>query len=266
MSGDEGTVMILATFAAGIVWAIWLWQVAFTARRCSGFAHRWPLTVYPAAAFAILYAILKRFSSFDVREDPVYLTFYMILGAAWVGAAAWLLPYLGLSARDDVIERANPAVAQAIGGALLGLTLGYAGANIGDGPGWWVVVFSAFLATAALLLLWVLLDKATGLADTLTIDRDLAAGLRAVGFFAGAGLILGRAVAGDWTSAADTAADFAWAGWPALLLWAVAVFLEKRLRPNPEQPQPPIVTHGLAPLLLYLGIAAFFLMRMGWWS
>jgi uncharacterized membrane protein YjfL (UPF0719 family) len=266
MSGDEGAVMILATFAAGMAWAFWLWQAAFTARRCSGFAHRWPLTVYPGAAFAILYGILKRFSSPDVREAPVYLAFYMILGAAWVGAVARLLPYLGLRARDDVIERGNFAAGQAIGGALLGLTLCYAGANIGNGPGWWVVVFSAFLATVALLLLWVLLDKATGLADTLTIDRDLAAGLRAVGFFTGAGLILGRAVAGDWTSAADTAADFARTGWPALLLWAVAAFLEKWLRPKPEQPQPPIVTHGLAPLLLYLGIAAFFLMRMGWWS
>jgi uncharacterized membrane protein YjfL (UPF0719 family) len=266
MSGDEGTVMIMAVFAAGIVWAIWLWQVALTAPRCSRYKHRWPLVLYPGAAFWILYGILKRFSSLDVREDPVYLAFYMILGAAWVGVVSWLLPYLGLSARDDVIERANPAAAQAIGGALLGLTLCYAGANIGNGPGWWVVVFSASLATVALLLLWVLLDKATGLADTLTIDRDLAAGLRTVGFFTGTGLILGRAVAGDWMSAAGTAEDFAKAGWPALLLWAVAVFLEKSLRPSSEQPQPPLATHGLAPLLLYLGIAAFFLMRMGGWS
>jgi uncharacterized membrane protein YjfL (UPF0719 family) len=266
MSGDEGMVLVLCMFVAGIAWAAWFWQATFTAPRCSRFEHRWPLLLAPAVCAGVLYAVLKTFSSFDVRDDPVYQGFYMVLGAAWIGVAAWFLPYLGLSPRDDVIERANPGAARAIGGALLGIALCFAGANIGDGPGWWVVFFSAFLATAVLFLFWIFLDKATGLADTLTIDRDRAAGLRVAGLFIGAGLILGRAVAGDWESAMGTVVDFVKTGWPLGVLGLVAAGLEKQLRPSPERPEPPLATHGLAPFALYLGIAAFFTAWAGWWN
>lgn len=266
MSEDEGMVLVFCLLAGGMAWVAWFWQASFTAPRCSRFEHRWPILLAPAVSAGALYAVLARFSSLDVRDDPVYLTFYMVLGAAWTGLAAWLLPYLGLSARDDVIERANPAAAQAIGGAMVGITLCFAGGNIGNGPGWWVVFFSAFLATAALFLFWILLDRATGLADTLTIDRDRAAGLRAAGLFIGAGLILGRAVAGDWESAAGTAVDFVKTGWPVAVLWLVAASMERRLRPSPERPEPPLGSHGAAPFLLYLGLAAFSLVWAGWWS
>jgi len=87
-----------------------------------------------------------------------------------------------------------------------------------------------------------------------------------VGFFAGTGLILGRAVAGDWLSASATAVEFVRTGWPAAILCLVAAFLESRLRPSPERPRPSLVAHGIAPLALYLGIAAFFTARAGWWS
>ncbi len=266
MSGDEVMVLVLCGFAATVSWAVWFWQATFTAPRCSRFQHRWPLLLAPAICAAVLYAVLERFSSLDVREDPVYLAFYMVVGAAWVGVTAWTLPYQGLSARDDVIERANPGAALAIGGALLGLTLCFAGANIGNGPGWWVVFFSAFLSTAALFIAWMLLARTTGLADTLTIDRDAAAGVRTAGFFIGSGLILGRAVAGDWHSAAATAIDFGKLAWPAAALWLVASGLESQLRPSPERPAAPLATHGLAPFALYLGIAAFFTAWAGWWN
>jgi hypothetical protein len=40
------------------------------------------------------------------------------------------------------LEHGNPAA-----GAILGLTLAFARGNIGNGPGWWVVVFSAGMST-----------------------------------------------------------------------------------------------------------------------
>lgn len=266
MSCGEWMVLVLCVLAAGMAWGAWFWQAAYVAPRCSRFEHRWPLLLTPAVCAGILFAVLKKLSSLDVREDPVYLAFYMAVGAAWIGVAAWLLPYQGLSPRDDVIERANPGAAQAIGGTLLGLTLCFAGANIGDGPGWWVVFFSAFLSTVTLFLFWIFLDKATGLADTLTIDRDRAAGLRVAGLFIGAGLILGRAVAGDWESVTGTVVDFVKVGWPIGVLGLVAAGLEKQLRPTPERPAPPLATHGLAPFALYLGIAAFFMAWAGRWN
>lgn len=266
MSGDEVMVMFVSLGVSAILWIRWVWQVAFSAQRCSRFEHRWPLLVYPAVCAAALWGVLRRFSSFDVQNDPVYLAFYMILGAAWAGLGSRLLPAVGLSARDDVIERANGGAAHAIGGALLGLTFCFAGGNIGDGPGWWVVVFCAFLSTTVFFLLWILLDRFTHLADTVTIDRDPAAGLRLAAYFAGTGLILGRAVAGDWESAFATIADFLLLGWPAIALWGVAVFLEKRLRPHPERPTAALATHGLAPAAIYLSLAIFFTMQAGWWS
>src|SRR5918999_880148 len=141
MSGDEALVFILSLGIGGISWLVWFWRAAFTARRCSRFSQRWPLLLYPLICAAVLFAVLRRYSSFDVRDDPIYLAFYMVLGAMWVRLGSWFLPLLGLSARDDVIERGNAAAAHALGGALLGLTLCFAGGNIGDGPGWWVVVF-----------------------------------------------------------------------------------------------------------------------------
>src|SRR4029453_10538043 len=148
-------------------------------------------------------------SAHDVRDDPTYLFMYVLLGAAWVGVWIRLLAMTGVSKRDDVVERSNSSAALAVAGATLGITLCYAGGNIGDGPGWWVVVFSAALATLALFAAWLLLGFASGVSDAVTVDRDPAAGLRLAAFLIGCGLILGRAVAGDWESAAATVREFA---------------------------------------------------------
>ena len=266
MSDDEIFFLMLSLGLSAWLWGSWFVAAESTAPRSSSRRHRMPLFLAPLAGAVLLFAVLKTASSFDVRDSPLYLTFYMTLGIAWLGVGSRLLALFGLSARQDVIERPNPAAARAIGGALIGVILCFAGGNIGDGPGWWVVVFCAALSTAALFILWYLLDKATGLSDAVTVDRDLAAGTRLAGFFAAAGLILGRAVAGDWVSPGGTVADFGAAAWPVLLLGAVAVALERRLRPTPGRPLPPVASHGWAPALAYLAVAGLAVARVGWWS
>jgi uncharacterized membrane protein YjfL (UPF0719 family) len=244
-----------------------LWEGVACARLGGRFQDRWPLYAYPVLCAALLTAVLRLYASSDVRDSSVYILFYFAMGMAWLGLAArYFLPYFGLSSRDDVVERKNPAAAHAIGGALLGVTLCFAGGNIGNGPGWWVVVFSAALSTAAFFVLWALLDRFTGLADAVTVERDPASGLRLAGYFLGSGLILGRAVAGDWVSVNATVADFGKLAWPVLLLWLAAVLLERTFRPTKETPLPSPVTHGLAPLGAYVALAFFFLAQAGWWS
>ena len=71
-----------------------------------------------------------------------------------MGLGITALALCDLSARDDVVERSNRAAIPAIAGGLLAITLCFAGGNIGDGPGWWVVMFCGVLSTGTLLLAW----------------------------------------------------------------------------------------------------------------
>lgn len=266
MSEDETFVFVVCLIAGIILWARWYWQLLTTARLSSAFQDRKQLMITPIVAAALLFFILKKFSSYDVRDDPVYLTFYFVMGAAWLGAWRGLLSLLGISARDDVIERKNRSAAFAISGALLGIDLCFAGGNIGDGPGWWVVVFAGGLSSGSLFLLWFLLNRFSRLADVVTIERDVAAGIRLGGFFIGSGLILGRAVAGNWISAEATLADFAKLGWPSLLLLVIVVIRERSIRPKTDRGFDEIVTIGLAPAIVWVIFGGIVVGIAGWWT
>ena len=114
---------------------------------------------------------------------------------------------------------------------MIGITLCYAGSNIGNGPGPEVVFFCAVLSTTFLFALWFLLERLFRLADRITIERDETVGIRAGGWLLSLGLIFGGAVAGDWASMEGTIGDFfryAWVPLPPLLL--VAVVIERSFR------------------------------------
>ena len=76
-----------------------------------------------------------------------------------------------------------------------------------------MVIFSAALSTGAFFLLWAAVEWLTGISESVTVERTDGAGLRLGGFLAGVGMILGRAVAGDWVSAEATVRDFAVVAW-----------------------------------------------------
>jgi hypothetical protein len=263
MSGDEIIVLIASGAFALIVWGAWY----FRAMRVTPAAHsslgRTVLLAAPPLAIAAVYGVLRAAAAGDVREDPRYLLMYSALGAAWLGLATVWLPAAGISPRDDAIERGNPAAGIAAGAALLAVALCYAGGNVGDGPGWWVVVFSAALATGALFLSWLLFETVSGISDVVTIDRDLSAGVRLGAFLVACGAIFGRAAAGDWVSAPATVADFVVVAQPAVLILAAAAFVERAARPTPSRPVPSIAVYGVAPALLYMGVAAAHLLRLG---
>ncbi len=104
--------------------------------------------------------------------------------------------------------------------------------------------------------LWAMVEFATEMAESICVDRDLAAGVRLGGFLIAIGLILGRAVAGDWVSTQATLGDFLRQGWPALMLVPAAVTAERRARPTPQTPAQPVLWRGLLVSLLYVGFAA----------
>lgn len=263
MSEDEIFITVVAIALGPVLWIVWLFRLWRLPVRPTGRAGVRAVTATIVACGLLMYTVLRTAASFDVVAAPEYVFMYVVLGLAWLRIFAECFAYLGLSARDDMAERGNTAAIPALAGALIGVTFCYAGGNIGDGPGWWVVVFAAALATGTWLVEWLVLTFVTPVADAVTIDRDPAAGLRLGAFLASCGLILGRAAAGNWVSADSTVNDFVVTMPPALLLLALASFVERRARPTAQQPHAPLVGWGLLPATAYVAIAVGAVVRLG---
>src|SRR6202008_3721435 len=153
---------------------------------------------------------------------------------AWIAFAQSAFAFFGVSLRDDVAERDNHAAGLASVGLTGGATSWVAGANIGDGPGFEVVLFCTAIATMSLFLLWFLVARASNAADRITIERDSATGIRVGGWLAGTGMLLGACVAGYWVSLAGTLKDFAKYSWPVVGFAFVFAKLERAVsRPGP---------------------------------
>lgn len=266
MSEDESIVFLISFALAVSFWGHWYWSACFAAPPSYLHQARRNLIFAPAVSAVILFVILKLFSSFDVRDDPTYLWSYFFMGAAWIVLSVYLLSFFGISARDHVVERKNEAAGLLLSGAMIGLTLCFAGGNIGDGPGWWVVIFAAALSTGSLLLFWCILARAGGAMESVVLDRDRASGLRAGAFMLACGLILGRAVAGNWTSTDATIKDFFRLGWPAFVLLLIALGIERKFRPIWDKPARQLMPHGVLPGMLYVIFAVLVILWHGSWK
>lgn len=266
MGEDEIFVMLFGCMAALVFWAIWYMHTSCIGELFRSSTQKMLLAFTPLVCGIALFAVLKLWASHDVRDAAQYLFMYQAMGAGWVGAfAICLFPWLGVHYAHDALERANTGAAIAVCGGLLGFTLAFAGGNIGDGPGWWVVVFASGLATFTLAGCWALLAQYANMAEEITVDRDLAAGVRLGGFLLAGGMICGRAAAGNWISAAATLVDFWRVGWfmaPLLLLTWAFDYLGS---PTPERPKPSVLAYGIVPSLLGLGLAVVAHMTRGGW-
>jgi hypothetical protein len=264
MSGDELVVTLASIVLGPIAWIVWFWRLAHIECVVPGRTGRLIVGAVVPLCAAIIFAVILIGGSSDVRHAPHYLVMYVALGLAWLRGAEYALRYAGFTVRDDVVERGNGASLATAVGAFVGVTACYAGGNVGNGPGWWVVLFCAALATAGLAAAWIALDRAGGVVDVITIDRDLAAGWRSGGFLVATGVVLGRAVAGDWTGIGATVIDFAQVVWPLLLLGGVAVLVERIARPPVARPAAPTGVFGVLPALGYLGAAVAYVVHLGW--
>lgn len=260
MSNDELFSLLVAIGFVLTTWVQWIRSgIAIPAyHRPRG--ARTTLSVTSAVAVALLYFVLQRWASSDVRDSTLYTSYYMVMGAGFTGATLLLLGAMGLSVRDDALERFNPAAGIALGGAILGCTAAFAGANIGDGPGWWVVVFSALLSNGALIAGWLVLDRLAETGEAITLDRDEATGWRAAGWFTGGGIIFGRAAAGNWSGAESAIFDFFRVGGGGLALFLGALAIEFSLRSKHERRSH--LFCGIVPAAIYLcGAIAYVIIR-----
>jgi hypothetical protein len=229
-------------------------------------SHRRALVGTVFGGLIVLVCALRGYGAKEVRADYGAILFLTALGGVWVITAAILFPWLGLSFRDDAMERRNPAALVALLGALCAVQLTFAGGNIGEGPSYWNNVFSAALGTGGVLCLWLMLEVGGRVSVSIAEDRDVASGVRLCGFLVASGLMLGRAVAGDWHSASATLHDFLRDACPVAGLWCLALLMEWLLRPSRRRPFPPWLVAGLLPALLYLTLAVAWLYQLGPWE
>lgn len=188
-------------------------------------AGRFALGLLPVAAFFIIVFVLLTMASFDVVG--FWIIFYIILGIVWIYGCTFLFQYcLDFRWFDDIILLDNKAAIPPAAGGFIGFVLIYAGANIGDGPGWWVVFIAGGLGLIVWLGLAVIINNYAQISEQITVERDIGCGIRYGAYLIASGMILARASGGDWTSMLATLVEFL-AAWPVIPLAALALFVEK---------------------------------------
>ena len=223
----------IAVFISSIALAIF-----FIAKWYYSIAKAWPagrgvlckavLGFLPAVALAVIWPVLATLASFDVVGSPLFIAFYLFLGFPWLWLGELAMrSVFDISMADDILQMDNKSALAAFVGGFLGVTAIYSAANIGDGPGWWCVVFAGGLGFAAWVALALAAGRLSHAFERVTVDRDVPSGIRFGCFLLACGIILGRASSGDWTSASMTVVEFM-DGWPALPL-SLAVVARERL-------------------------------------
>jgi hypothetical protein len=259
MDENDVPVFVLSLAVAALGWGPWYVRLACLTRLGRQHGTRWVAALGPWVSALLILAVLRSWAAYDVRDSLAYLAFYLVLGLAWLRLGSWVIPLLGVSLVDDLLERRNAAAAVVAVGAWLGLTACYVGGNVGDGPGWWCVAYTAGLATGLWFGLWAVAQWTGGFAERITVDRDAGSGLRLAGLLLALGGVCGRGAAGDWVSFAATRHDMAAATWPALGLVLLAGACERwQARPaaaSVAEPAP-VRVPALVLALLYLALAA----------
>jgi uncharacterized membrane protein YjfL (UPF0719 family) len=264
VSADEIVITVAAIALGPVAWMFWFLRTSSSTLPGRGSEGLGILGATIVGCSTLLLLVLVSWASYDVRTAIEYLFMYSVMGLAWLRLGELSFAYAGISARDDVVERGNAAAAIALSGALVAVMLCFAGGNVGDGPGWRVVVISAALATGGLLVAWQIVAAFTSVTDAVTIDRDPAAGMRLASFLVACGLILGRSVAGDWHSTDQTVQDFLRISPFVAVLVVLAFVIEHIGRPTAQRPHQPFVSHGLGLGAAYVLIALVALAFLGW--
>lgn len=263
LGADEVFLWILSGILTLFAVTGWVRAMRFSFQwsRCQGAV----VLCAPLVCLLFILIALRLWADDEVRASTVYIFILLLLGAGWLGIATFLFRWLGVSLRDDAAERNNRAALAAWCGAIAGITVVFAGGNVGEGPSLWNNVFSALLGTGGIVVLWFALDTLGRVSTSITVDRDFAAGIRLGGFLLAVGLIFGRALAGNWGSVEGTVRDFGRQGWPASALTVAAALLERVSCPTPSRPAPFWLIYGVIPALAYLAAATIWVIMLGRW-
>jgi hypothetical protein len=264
-SPDEWFFFAAAAVVAVVGAVLWYMPLARVSTLGRATGVRMALAGVPVVCVVLLVVVLDKWADpVSVAGHPDYVTLFLVGGAAWLFATGVsCFPFLGISVRDDAVERGNTAAVVVACGAVVGITLAYAQSNIGTGPTIWTTLVPAFFATLGLFVTWIVAEVIGGIAEAVTVDRDVASAIRLAALLVASGAILGRAMAGDWTDWRSTFVDFAAQGWPAIALAVASGVAHRALRPTPQRPRPAVVPLGIIPAVILFVIAAGWLVYLG---
>jgi hypothetical protein len=241
----------LAGVAAWLSWLAWYSHHVFVTPLAASDWDRLPVYLAPPAC-AVLLALSLFAIPVALPDGTIGDCF--VWGFACVGLASWLTPFLGLSARDDALERRNRAAGWAIAAAQVALTLCFAGAvrRAAPGSGLAPTLFAGTTGTIALLVYWGLLEWLMGLSETITVERDGAAAARLAALLLASGVVLGQA------SAELGVRPLVWLPGVAVVLGA-GLGLEWWCRPGPGPRSGGVRVREVAVPLVYLAAAGLWL-------
>jgi uncharacterized membrane protein YjfL (UPF0719 family) len=225
-----------------------------------------PFYLCALAALTLVAITLEFWGAREIRANVSEVFFLTLVAAVLLILAAKLFPWFGLSLRDDAVERKNLSALIALCGAVLALGFICAGANIGEGPSYTNNFFCDVIGIASFFLLWFIVESIGKISRSIAEERDLATGMRMCGLLLALGLIIGRALAGDWHSETATVQDFIHEGWMAAALLLLALIVEPFARPNRRQPFPPWPACGLLPAALYISLAGVWVWHLRAWE
>ncbi|HKA06985.1 MAG TPA: hypothetical protein VKD71_06980 [Gemmataceae bacterium] len=262
MDFDEVIVAVVTNFIGGVYWIWGIWTAFQTNRLVHPRVRRAVLVLCFVVCLGIALAALLTVADPRVRESPGYIVLFMGVELTALAVVTEVGLLIGLNALDDAVRRPNTAAVWATGGLWLGTSIAVAGANVGRGDTIGTTLGPLVLAVITILILWAVFSLATGGMRSVTLGRDEPSGIRLAALFVAWGIILGRAVAGDWESTDGMWNDFVNQGRPVVLFLAVAIVVERLVRPRVRRPTPPRWT-GYGAAIVYIAVAVAWATWLG---
>lgn len=184
----------------------------------------------------LLFLHLRYLASYDVINSPYYIVGYMSFGFLWSCFSVECMENVtDIHFDQDIRERNNNSASIVHGAFIISSGITFSGANVGNGPGWEVVLFTASLSTIFLLIMTFMINIVAQYSEKVTVLRDQNAAIRFSAHLIGTSIILDRAAAGDWISASATINDYFCRIWfLPFLLFSLAMIERKRKHPNDE--------------------------------